>query len=311
LTLERHGDGTVVIEAEGKSTIRIESLNVVLRGLTLRQQGLGELNVVHLNNGQAILEDCNLSAQKAKGQHAILLQGVTSKVTVRRCELSAADIGLSVEAGAAVLEETDVFGMKRCGVWIRSELGESTLRMGSVIRDNGQSGILVEDGATLNVEGCSVRTNRWYGFLIRKGGTCRLTDTAAIENHRDGMLVQTGGTTHLERCHVERNRMAGVAVVTKGQATIADSVCNNNVNGLYVSALGTVDAKTSDFDNNRGSGISVNTDASATARDCNARGNLHGITIGPGSELRTSGLTLALNQESDKKVHVDGRHIEE
>jgi parallel beta-helix repeat protein len=258
-----------------------------------------------------ILENCTLTrGQKTAGQHAILQHGDTSAVTLRRCSLTNADIGLNVEAGTAVLEATSVSGMENGGVRIHGKLSEATLRKRSWIHDNGQYGIVVEDAATLTIEDCTVSKNRGPGLWIHSKGTGRLTKTTVSRNDGDGMLVQNG-VIQLNHCRLEENRRAGLAVARDGRATITDSACNKNrENGIYASQGGSIDAKASDFDGNLYSGIGLGTDARITAHHCNARDNhRQGVVVGPGSDLLGLDLTLANNHKGPSIVDKDGRLV--
>jgi parallel beta helix pectate lyase-like protein len=115
----------------------------------------------------------------------------------------------------------------------------------------GTSGIVMTDGAALNIEKCQIAGLPESGIDVSGAVRVLITDTTIRDNGRDGLLLQNGANGIVARSMITGNNRiggdAGIAIVSSGDvittADIAYSTISGNLYGVIAwstDALGVV-----------------------------------------------------------------------
>ena len=229
----------VVIEGEAKADTRIDCTTgtcltlqadgIQVRNLTLNCRAGRESKkpAVDIPLGKKIvLEECDLTSTDV----ALLVRGVGTDVTVRRCALHNAGVnGMRVEAGA------------RCHA--RS----------SRFFENQGFGVVVWDGQ-VDVEECDVFLNLFSGIAVGAKSLVRVTGRCRIYSNTDsGILVDTEQSEVIVKdCTIKENSRSGLAVRTGAKATVEDSQINRNREwGVYAETSASARVEKCDLTENK------------------------------------------------------------
>src|SRR5438876_1840570 len=160
--LEICGEGPreeIIIESPDFHCLAIQAGRVSIKGLTLRSLGGRKGNkrfAVDLVQGQAVLEECDISSDTLAG---VSVHGPASEATVCRCRIH--DGGTSGiifwDKGRGTVEDCDISANGMAGVLIRS--GGNPVIQRNRIRDGKMFGVMVDDHGSGTVIDCDISGN--------------------------------------------------------------------------------------------------------------------------------------------------------
>ncbi|MFC5973894.1 right-handed parallel beta-helix repeat-containing protein [Halomarina salina] len=252
------GDGSGILSGYGEDVVK----NVVVRNF---ESGL----VVNTNNVD--VQD-SVFADNTVGVQAIMGGGVFENVTVTRNVNGVESTGALTYRASSIVdnEENGIEG---------GTYADPTLE-GSLVADNGESGISVTDG-TITSENTTYRNNGGYGFTIALG-TVDSTDDTIVDNAAGG--VHSSGETSLDGTTVEDNGGNGIDSTQTDLGytglDVTDSVIRgNDGDGVLVGLpYGSAEIHGSVIADN--ADLGVNNTGSEVA---NATGSFWGASDGPSS----------------------------
>lgn len=251
--VELIGDGPlheIVIEQTEGNCLRMATENAAARNLTLRRRcpsGERSFTAVDITQGRLVLEDCDITAEKASG---VAVHGPTAEPIIRRCRIH--DCGRAgiffYEAGRGFVEDCDISGngnpcivvrqksnptVLRCrlhesrqnGVWIGEEgLGHF---VDCVIERNEMAGVLVDGGSQPRFERCRIREGRAAGFALGGKSLTSLDGCEIRGNQGIGIHVYGESAPQVDRCLVEHNKGHGIWVTEKSGGRFERCVLRN------------------------------------------------------------------------------------
>ncbi len=160
-------------------------------------------NLVVREGAGCVLEDCDLSSAKVS---LVEVMGLQSNPTLRRCKLvRAGEVAARFSAGCGGMLDKCEVAQAPCGVAVEGK-GTNVSLLGGSVHGCGQYGILVREGATAAVEGCSVTDNTAPGATVMGVGSylqlklCKIT-----MNHGYGVAILQRASARLDRCEVNGN----------------------------------------------------------------------------------------------------------
>ena len=167
----------------------------------------------------------------------ITISGASTKATLRGLELNGVGIiatGINVTSAAAVhIEDSTVERYTVDGIKMVATTPTELFVSGTVVRDNGARGLLVNDvNARVSVEDSRFESNGAYGIDVAAAGTNVIRSLAS--GSTQGGILLTGGTTNITETTAVNNGNSGFWLVGNAVATLASSVARGNTFGLRI-----------------------------------------------------------------------------
>ena len=296
--LELVGDGPredIVVEASDGHTIVFDTNIGLLRGLTVRQSGIGRFYAVWIKQGRLALEDCDLAGASS----ACLAVSSHADPRVRRNVIhSAKQSGVFVSGNArGSYEDNDIFGngLSRFAV----NEAEPIVRRNR-IHDNQQSGIHIYSNAFGTFEENDVLSNGYAGLAVRKraepivrrnrihdnqrsgiriydDGRGTYEDNEILGNGYSGFSVSRGAEPIVRRNRINQNRAHGLYVYENGRGTYEDNeVLSNEYAGVHAASGGAPVLRRNRINKNRYEGVWVNNTGGGLFENNDLRENTRG-----------------------------------
>ena len=224
--LELVGDGPredIVVEASDGHTIVFDTNIGLLRGLTVRQSGIGRFYAVWIKQGRLALEDCDLAGASS----ACLAVSSHADPRVRRNVIhSAKQSGVFVSGNArGSYEDNDIFGNGLSGFAVNE--AEPIVRRNR-IHDNQGSGIRIYDDGRGTYEDNEILGNGYSGFSVSRGAEPIVRRNRINQNRAHGLYVYENGRGTYEDNEVLSNEYAGVHAASGGAPVLRRNRINKD-----------------------------------------------------------------------------------
>lgn len=274
------GNSFIGVAAVGDGA-NVELVGTTVSDTHMREDGIGGRGI-HVQDGATLrAEEClvignhEVGVLAANGGSLVELMDTTISDT-QMVEDGTFGRGIHVEEGATIQAEAcTVTGNHDIGVFARNvgttvELTQSTVSNTRMIEDGtGGRGIVVQDGATLRADVCTVSGNHEVGVYALDAATTvelvgtSISDTQTMEDGTSGVGIYVGAGAELraEACTVSGNHEAGVAVLGEGARVelVATTVSDTQMFGGGEAGVGV--------------GIGVGAGADLRAEACVVTGN--------------------------------------
>lgn len=311
----------VVIETEGRTTLRVEAGSVSVHGVTLRASGFAQATAVEVAGGSLALESCEVSSSagdgiEVRGSGAELALGKSTvygcrgdgvlicegaRADIADCELERNAVGVHVRGpGTALVRSTSVtYG----GVGIAITERARTTVQSCEVNNQSEAGVKVSQGANPTFTSTRVRDASGVGLLFdgRAHGLFEDGEVSACS----GPLVQITGGAHprLLRCQFHAGGDDGLVVKGDGGATLANSVIRDMArNGVNASG-GSFSLRSCRIASNRRAGVTLSAKAEVELEGCDIETNgTHGIMLLGGSRARLTGSKVTANRKEGVQV---------
>lgn len=262
--LEIIGDGPakeIIVEGLNVPALRMQAARALVRGLTLRgvvKPG-EEYNAVDIEQGDLILEDCDITSKGI----CVGIHGTTAAPTIHRCTIHHGSCGVFVyDGGQGTIEDCDISDTETSGVEIWNQANPVLRRC--QIKSAGGSGVYVNQDGRGVLEDCNIFGNALSEEMINVAGAAEVT-------------VAGGGAPTLRRCRIHDGNSSGVFVAAGGRGELTDcEIYGNRFAGIQVGAGGSPTVRGCRVNRNGGHGVWVQVDGAVDLQGCDLTGNTLG-----------------------------------
>ena len=178
------------------------------------------------------------------GSTGIIVNAAGGQVTLRHLDINGVGtgiIGIRILSAAFVeVDQVTVRGHTNSGIEVVTSANSHVTVSNSMVRENGQHGILVASAggvANVSVSGTTLAANGATGIRVNDGGFAAITDSVLTGNGTHGATAASSGSPariSLDRVVTSSNANAGV--LSSGPAStvwLANVLSTGNVYGLY------------------------------------------------------------------------------
>src|SRR5271166_2123130 len=255
--------GDVVIEANGRNTIRFQANMARIANLSLRQTGGGNCSCVNISQGRLDLEGCDITSQSLAC--VAIHDGADPRLRRNRIH-DGKQSGVYVYAnGQGTLEDNDIFANALSGVAIK-EGGNPTLRRNR-IHDGKGDGVFVYKNGQGILEDNDIFANALSGVAIKEGGNPTLRRNRIHDGEENGVFVYENGQGILEDNEIFANASSGVEISEGGNPTLRrNRIHDGKEGGVYVQANGQGILEENDIFANLLSGVAIKEGGNPTLR---------------------------------------------
>jgi F-box protein 11 len=256
------------ITSDSLSCIGIHGLTAKPRISRCKIHDSKEGGIYIYENGQGIVEDCDIFANTLSG---VEIQEEANP-TIRRCKVHDNGAGILVrQKGQGIVEDCDIFANTLSGVEIQEEANPAIRRC--KIHDGKAGGILVWQRGQGIVEDCDIFTNALSGVEIQEEGNptirrCKIHDNAG------GILVQTKGQGIVEDCDIFANTLSSVQIQEEGNPTIRRcKIHDGKSSGIFVYKKGQGIVEDCDIFANTNAGVRIKEEGNPIIQKCRINRN--------------------------------------
>ena len=288
--------GDIVLESAQGVCLCLRAGRVQIQGLTIRKavQEQMDSQLLSIQSGQAVLEDCELIAPRGS---AVRAEGPGTQLLLQRCHLQGEPtVGIEVLQRASLnLSHCLLEGHTR--VAVRAEAGASATLLHTVIKDGEGVGVLIQSQSQAQLEDCEIlrcmagglevetegraslqrcrlESSRFAGVLAVEKGQATLEECEILEHGAAGVHVAEGAIASLRQCHLHHNQGFGISTMEQGLCTLADSEVDNNAHpGIFVHMGGTVQIQGSKLHDGQSLGVVCAAQGRGMLEGCEIYGN--------------------------------------
>ena len=269
-----------------------------------------------LDNGSAVVEECEIFENNYAGVHA----RNRSSVSVSRsksfknngngmyvgdgsfgkaegCEISAnkqSGIEIDDDSDAQLLDIQVHHQQHGIVVWHQStavvenakiyenatglfvESGGKPIVRKSVFRSHVYSAIEIRAGGEPTIETSQVYDGQTSGIYFRNGASGRVKDCAIFGNAMSNIIIAAGSDPEVSKTKLSESGYAGVLVMEGGQGSVTDCEIFNNYLGIEIRSNSTLSVQNSTIKDNRHQGLVADSTSSGSITGSTLLGNADG-----------------------------------
>ena len=206
-----------------------------------------------------------------------------------------------VTGGAVVFASCSVACRSGAGLLVEGAAADVNC-VRSVFSDSAGDGVVVLDGARLQMEGCEASRNGANGLLARGEATdVRASGCRLFRNGWQGAAASAGASLRVFNSWVHHNGQAGIAAFEPGsEIRVINSDLKGNMHGISAEARARAWVSRCRLVNNVETGALSNQDGSSVSVDtCQVQGNLLGVAVRDNGHLMVMHTLLKGNKLRD------------
>jgi F-box protein 11 len=180
-----------------------------------------------------------------------------------------------------------------------------------IIRDGGQSGILVYDQGAGVIENCEIFANKFAGVEVKTGGKPLIRQCKIHDGQHNDIFVHEQGEGTFEDCEIFANKFAGIEVKTGGKPLFRRcQIHDGEANGIFVHEQGEGAFEDCDIFANKLAGVLVKTGGKPLIYLCKIHdGQADGIVVHEQGEGTFEDCEIFANKFVGVEVEIGGKPL--
>ena len=237
--------------------------------------------VVTINVRDVTIDNCSVVGGGTTG---VYIDASAIYCNLQHCSISnAVGYGLEARGTQLTLNGSNIFRNGNIGVYLNYSgynYVDSRILM-SNISDNSDTGIYVNGGSGVYIEGCTINGNAEGGVVMMNVGLGWVISCDISDNQENGLYFASSDNLMVEYCDITGNEENGIRISSSDHCRISWSqVITNGEHGVYASGSDSVRIRYSNINKNVDKGVNNPT----IALPVDARYNYWGHLSGPGGE---------------------------